>query len=77
MVSEQGGKPRLRSGRFISSACPECGNGTLRQEGDGWRCDGLIDPENPAAELEACRMAVVGGVAYSHKGMALADVANG
>lgn len=39
----------------MSRNCPRCGNGTLQYEGNGfWRCDGLEDPENAAAPLQAC-----------------------
>lgn len=60
------GAPRLRNGHFVGRDCPECG-GKLQPEGDGdWRCDGLIDPEDPRKELEACERAIVSGVLFPH-----------
>lgn len=47
--------PRDERGRFLSKTCPECGDGRLHREGDGyWHCDGLIDPEDVTKELEPC-----------------------
>jgi len=60
--------PRLADGRFVSAACPDCGYGTLRQEGADWRCDGLVDPENDAQGLQPCERAIVSGVLYPHAG---------
>lgn len=55
-------RPRLKDGRFISSDCPACGCGTLRQEAPNeWRCDGLRDPEDPNKELEACEYGIYDG----------------
>lgn len=34
--------------------CPECGNGKLKREAIGWRCNGLADPGHPNLPLEAC-----------------------
>ena len=48
--------PRDDKGRIISRRCsnPEC-DGILHYEGEGvWVCDGLLDPNDPAKELEAC-----------------------
>lgn len=47
--------PRDGNGRRVSRICPVCDCGVLQYEGDGiWRCDGLVDHENPEKELEAC-----------------------
>ena len=47
--------PKDADGRFVKIACPECGNGSLRFEGNGhWRCDGLADPGHPNKPLIAC-----------------------
>lgn len=49
--------PRDHHGRFIPVKCPDpnCGAGKLIYEGDGiWECDGLLDPENPNREFDAC-----------------------
>ncbi len=47
--------PYDNRGRKVSRECPQCGCGKLRFEGHGiWRCDGLMDPEDDAKELEAC-----------------------
>lgn len=43
-------------GRFVPLTCPRpnC-DGKLHYEGNGvWHCDGLVDPENPQNELQAC-----------------------
>lgn len=47
--------PQDDKGRFIPVKCELCGGGTLRYQGSGfWSCDGLLDPEDPNKELEAC-----------------------
>lgn len=47
--------PRDAIGRAISKDCPKCGYGKLEYAGNGfWTCNGLMDPENPQKELEAC-----------------------
>jgi hypothetical protein len=47
--------PRDDKGRFIPTLCNQCGDGHLRHQGDRlWACDGLLDPEDPNKELEAC-----------------------
>lgn len=59
--------PRLKNGRFISSDCPLCGNGTLRPDGgfrDGsthWKCDGLLDPDDDRLPLQVCHVSVIDG----------------
>lgn len=48
-------RPHDDKGRFVSTKCNLCDCGELRHEGDGhWRCDGLLDPEDPDKELEPC-----------------------
>lgn len=56
-------RPIDSHGRFVSRRCPECGDGTLQLEradsaiygtSFDWACDGLVDPENPNVELQAC-----------------------
>ena len=55
--------PRLRNGQFLSRECPRCGNGTLQRAADNdWRCDGLLDPDDPDKELIACEYGVYDGV---------------
>lgn len=34
--------------------CPVCGNGKLKREEYGWRCNGLADPDNNSLPLVAC-----------------------
>lgn len=34
--------------------CPVCGNGKLKPEEGGWRCNGLADPGHADLPLEAC-----------------------
>lgn len=58
MTPEKHETPPLRDlrGRFVQMECPNplCG-GRLMDEGDGWaRCDGLVDPDDPAEPLKAC-----------------------
>lgn len=49
---------RDNRGRYISTDCPECGYGTLKDEGGGyWRCDGLADPGDVNKPLVACTYA--------------------
>lgn len=51
------GPPRDERGRFVPTTCPlpDCTPGHLKYEGGGhWRCDGLLDPNDPNKELEAC-----------------------
>ena len=52
--------PRDDQGRFIPLACddPDC-DGRLMREQDGWRCNGLVDPNNPNKELQACARFVI------------------
>lgn len=59
-------KPRLKNGQFVSADCPECGCGTLQPEGDDWRCDGLVDPEDENKELIPCERAIIDGELYPH-----------
>jgi hypothetical protein len=48
-------RPRDNHGRFVPTACELCGDGSLKHQGSGhWTCDGLIDPEDPNKELQAC-----------------------
>lgn len=53
-------RPRDSRGHFVSMRCPMSAcDGHLQAEEDRvlgtvWRCDGLIDPENPAVELQPC-----------------------
>ena len=57
-------RPHDDKGRFVPLACPECGVGTLRREGNIWRCDGLAEPERDDQELEACEFTHSDGQAY-------------
>lgn len=62
-------RPRDDKGRFVPLNCPVCGCGTLRLEVERgascWRCDGLLDPENDLAPLEACYFTHFDGDHYS------------
>lgn len=53
-------RPYDDKGRFVPLACPdpEC-DGNLVYESDPrfgghWRCNGLVDPNDPTKELDAC-----------------------
>jgi hypothetical protein len=47
--------PRDNKGQFVPLKCELCGCGALRHDGSKtWRCDGLLDPEDPNKKLEAC-----------------------
>jgi hypothetical protein len=61
--------PRDNHGRFLPTACDLCGCGNLRHQGEGhWQCDGLLDPEDPNKELEACPAYHFDGEAPAQKG---------
>ena len=50
-------RPYDDKGHFVPTECPDpnCTPGRLVYEGNGyWRCDGLVDPNDPSKELEAC-----------------------
>lgn len=72
-------QPRDNSGRFVPLGCPVCDNGKLefveeKWLGDpnaergfffqGWRCHGLLDPENVSAELQPCWFTHKDGESY-------------
>jgi hypothetical protein len=70
--------PRDDKGHFVPRACPnpDC-SGILQAEhepGTGlvWRCDGLIDPNDPNKELEACEFSHIDGQPYNEPPLKLA-----
>lgn len=48
--------PRDDKGRFVPIDCPDVDcDGRLQHVGDGrYECDGLVDPDDPNSELQAC-----------------------
>lgn len=65
-------QPYDDKGHFVSRECPnpDC-DGTLQYEVDPltkvgiWRCDGLVDPNDPNKELEACDFSHTDGEPYT------------
>ena len=63
---------RDHRGHFVRVDCPECGNGRLQNEGNGyWRCDGLADPGHPNKPLEACSFTHMDGKLYTAPSVAV------
>lgn len=63
-VSSEG--PRNEKGQYVTLTCPDINcSGQLVYGGDGkWYCDGLVDPNHPDKELEACGFAHWNGDKY-------------
>jgi hypothetical protein len=60
-------QPYDERGKKVSRACPnpDC-YGTLQDMGNGnWECDGLVDPNDPNKELEACTFTHQDGEPYN------------
>lgn len=58
-------RPRDDKGHYVPLTCPVCDAGTLRhQGGHDWACDGLLDPNDPNKELEACWFTHTDGQPY-------------
>jgi len=58
--------PRDENGRFVTLACPvkNCGGKLVYQGSRTWECDGLIDPDDPNKEPEACGFDHIDGLEY-------------
>jgi hypothetical protein len=62
--------PRDDKGHFVPRGCPRpnCGNGNLQYEGNGfWMCDGLAAPDDEG-ELDCCTFSHEDGKPYNPKG---------
>lgn len=60
-------QPYDERGRKVSMECtnPDC-CGTLQYAGNGtWECDGLVDPNDPNKELDACAFTHQDGEPYN------------
>lgn len=65
-------QPYDEKGRKLSRLCPnpDC-SGTLQLEKDTltgrevWQCDGLVDPNDPSQELQACEFSHIDGEPYN------------
>ena len=63
-------QPYDEQGRKVSRDCPnpDC-CGTLQDIGNAiWECDGLVDPNDPNKELEACAFTHQDGEPYNASG---------
>lgn len=60
-------QPYNEKGHKVTRSCPnpDC-SGTLQNMGNGsWECDGLVDPNDPNQELEACAFSHQDGEPYN------------
>ena len=60
-------QPYDENGRKVTRNCPnpDC-SGTLQYVGNGtWECDGLVDPNDPDKELDACAFSHQDGDPYN------------